>query len=200
MKSYAALLLTASLCAQTQTGGLTPKGAVDASGATATTPAQTGTSLPGTCTVGQVYFKTDATATSVLYSCTTTNTWTPQGGPHVVTFVFNGGTSVLTTGTSGLYPGNGALKGTINRVDISGGGTAGATCSITIDIWKANAAIPTSGGKISASAPVTLSTANLAQSMDISTWTKAVAANDVWGASVATVTGCITALVQVWYQ
>ncbi len=120
--------------------------------------------------------------------------------PHAITFVFNGGSSTLTTGTNGLYPGNGALTGTINRVDISGGGTAGAACSITVDIWKANAAIPTSGGKISASAPVTLSSATLAQSMDISTWTKAVAANDVWGANIASVTGCITALVTVWYQ
>ncbi len=120
--------------------------------------------------------------------------------PHVVTFVFNGGTSTLTTGDSGLYPGNGALTGTINRVDVSGAGTAGATCSVTVDIWKRNAAIPTSSQKISASAPATLSSANLAQSGSLSGWSTSVAANDVWGASIASVTGCITALVQVWYQ
>ena len=38
-----------------------------------------GTSLPGTCTVGQRYFKTDATAGQNLYGCTATNTWTVLG-------------------------------------------------------------------------------------------------------------------------
>ncbi len=120
---------------------------------------------------------------------------------HSVTFVFNGGSSTLATGDSGLYPGVGAGTGTINRVDISGGGTAGAACSVTVDIWKRNAAIPTSSQKISASAPATLSSANLAQNGSRSGWVNtAVAAGDVFGASIATVTGCITALVQVWYQ
>lgn len=41
---------------------------------------QIGTSLPGTCTVGQRYTKTDATAAAVLYVCTATNTWTQQVG------------------------------------------------------------------------------------------------------------------------
>ena len=38
-----------------------------------------GTSLPATCTVGQRYFKTDATAGQNLYGCTATNTWTLLG-------------------------------------------------------------------------------------------------------------------------
>lgn len=38
------------------------------------------TTLPGTCAVGQVYVKTDATATQQQYVCTATNTWTQQGG------------------------------------------------------------------------------------------------------------------------
>lgn len=38
-----------------------------------------GTSLPGTCTVGQRYFKTDATAGQNLYGCTSSNTWTVLG-------------------------------------------------------------------------------------------------------------------------
>lgn len=40
---------------------------------------QRGTSLPGTCTVGSSYQKTDATAASQWYLCTSTNTWTVQG-------------------------------------------------------------------------------------------------------------------------
>jgi len=133
-----------------------------------------------------------------VYTCGTTSSTPAQ--LHAVTFVLNGGGSTITTGDSGFYPGSGASTGTINRVDISGGGTAGATCSITVDIWKRNAAIPTSAQKISASAPATLSSANLSQSGSLSGWTTSVAANDVWAASVATVTGCITALVQVWFQ
>lgn len=37
------------------------------------------TSLPGTCTVGDVYFDSDATVGQNVYGCTSTNTWTLQG-------------------------------------------------------------------------------------------------------------------------
>lgn len=60
----------------------------------------TGTSNPGTCTVGQILFRSDATAGQNIYECSATNTWTQQlnsggGGASgtVVTFsatpVFN---------------------------------------------------------------------------------------------------------------
>jgi hypothetical protein len=39
-----------------------------------------GTSLPGTCTVGALFYKSDATAGQNVYGCTSTNTWTQQGG------------------------------------------------------------------------------------------------------------------------
>lgn len=39
----------------------------------------TGTSLPATCTVGEQFFKTDATAGRNVYGCSSTNTWTLQG-------------------------------------------------------------------------------------------------------------------------
>ncbi len=64
--------------AETTSGNRTFTGSLDASGASATAPAKAGTSLPGTCTVGQVYFKTDATAGQNFYFCTATNTWTQQ--------------------------------------------------------------------------------------------------------------------------
>lgn len=38
-----------------------------------------GTSLPGTCTVGDIFFDTDATAGQNWFGCTTTNNWTLQG-------------------------------------------------------------------------------------------------------------------------
>lgn len=39
-----------------------------------------GTALPATCTVGQVFFDTDATAGQNVFGCTATNTWTLQSG------------------------------------------------------------------------------------------------------------------------
>jgi len=42
-----------------------------------------GTSVPGTCTLGDVFFDTDATAGSNWFGCTATNTWTAQGGSSV---------------------------------------------------------------------------------------------------------------------
>lgn len=38
------------------------------------------TTLPGTCSVGQIYFDTNATAGSNVFGCTAVNTWTLQGG------------------------------------------------------------------------------------------------------------------------
>lgn len=38
-----------------------------------------GTALPATCTVGDIFFDTDATAGSNVYGCTASDTWTLQG-------------------------------------------------------------------------------------------------------------------------
>jgi hypothetical protein len=59
--------------------------------APSTIPAKAGTSLPGTCTVGEQFFKTDATAGVNLYGCTATNVWTVQGttggAPTTATYI-----------------------------------------------------------------------------------------------------------------
>lgn len=63
-------------------------GRQDATGAASTAAMKTGTSLPGTCIVGDLYFKSDATAGQNIYECQTTNTWTQQlnsGGGGCVT-------------------------------------------------------------------------------------------------------------------
>lgn len=44
-----------------------------------------GTSLPATCSVGQKFFKTNATAGQNLYGCTSINTWTLQSGSAIIT-------------------------------------------------------------------------------------------------------------------
>lgn len=46
----------------------------------ATGPVKTGTTLPSTCELGDLFFKSDAPAGSNLYGCTATNTWTALVG------------------------------------------------------------------------------------------------------------------------
>jgi hypothetical protein len=53
-------------------------GRQDATGAASTAPTKTGTSVPGTCTVGDIFFKSDATAGQNLYFCASTNVYTQQ--------------------------------------------------------------------------------------------------------------------------
>jgi hypothetical protein len=43
------------------------------------------TTLPGTCSVGQVYFDTDAATGQNFYGCTSTNTWTLMSGGSAIT-------------------------------------------------------------------------------------------------------------------
>ena len=68
---------------QLKSDTFTPMGGFDASAATSTKPVRTGTALPGTCTVGDQFFKTDATAGQNLYGCTGSNVWTVLGAPAV---------------------------------------------------------------------------------------------------------------------
>jgi hypothetical protein len=90
------ILITAAAFAQTSIpvkGTLTINGTLDASTATSTSPAKKGlvAAIPATCTVGDQYFATDATAGQNLYGCTATNTWTQQAG--------GGGGGATITGT-----------------------------------------------------------------------------------------------------
>lgn len=52
-----------------------------------------GTTLPATCTVASVFFKSDATAGQNLYGCTATNTWTQQTGGASGTVSYSTGTA-----------------------------------------------------------------------------------------------------------
>jgi len=65
-----------ALAQTTINGGRVIIGSLDASGAATTKPVKSGTSLPGTCAVGEFYNKTDDVAGVTLYACTATNTWT----------------------------------------------------------------------------------------------------------------------------
>jgi len=114
---------------------------------------------------------------------------------HSISFVIDGGGSTILTGDAKVYP-TADFSCTINRWDLS----ADQSGSITVDVWKAPGAIPTSGNKISASAPLTLSTAQLAQNGSRSGWTAAVSVGDVFGFSVATVTTVTRVTGQIWCQ
>jgi len=54
-------------------------GTLDASSAGATLPAQTGSTLPATCSKGQIFLDTGADPSRMLYACSATNTWTQTG-------------------------------------------------------------------------------------------------------------------------
>jgi hypothetical protein len=116
---------------------------------------------------------------------------------HVIAFAISGGGSVISTGDTHSYP-TAAFSAPCNitRIDASGQPTG----SITVDIWKAAGAIPTSANKISASAPATLSGSQLNQNGSLAGWTTAVSSGDVFGASVATVSSVTSATVQIWCQ
>lgn len=95
---------------------------------TATAPAKIGTSLPGTCTTGDQFFKSDATAGSNLYGCTATNTWTLQvggGGGATGPTGPTGATGPTGTGTAGATGATGAT-GPAGPTGPTGGGGSGA--------------------------------------------------------------------------
>jgi hypothetical protein len=70
--------------------------------------------------------------------------------------------------------------------------------SISVDIWNSNGAIPTSANKISASAPVTLSSAQLNQNSGLTGWTTSMAAGDVFGFNVTSASRVTHAVGQLW--
>lgn len=53
---------------------------VDFTGAATTRPFKSGTAMPATCSVGEMFYLTSARAGSNLFGCTATNTWTLEAG------------------------------------------------------------------------------------------------------------------------
>src|SRR5579864_574032 len=52
---------------------------VDFSTADSTRPFKSGTALPATCAVGEMFYKTDASSGANLYGCISPNAWAPEG-------------------------------------------------------------------------------------------------------------------------
>lgn len=80
--ALALLLIPLDLAAQTNIGSRTAdvNSIIDFSGAATVRPMPVGTVLPGTCTVGDHFFKSNATAGQNINACTSANTWTQEGG------------------------------------------------------------------------------------------------------------------------
>ncbi|MGC9971760.1 MAG: hypothetical protein ABSE56_14350 [Bryobacteraceae bacterium] len=107
-----AVALAAQAGAQTQVDLRTQAKNVDFSAATSTKPFRTGTLLPGTCSVGETFFKTDAAAGQNLFACTAANTWTLEGGASGIPSMPGNANRVLSTdGTTADWR---ALGGDLN--------------------------------------------------------------------------------------
>jgi hypothetical protein len=158
--------------------------AVSGSGTIAATTSAALAANPTDCSAGQF---ANAIAANGDLTC--------GGPPHVISFVIDGGGSAITTGNKEIYP-TANFSCTINRIDIS----ADQSGSITVDVWKKAGAIPTGSDKISASAPLTLSSAQLSQNGSLTGWTTAVSSGDVFGFSVASATTVERVIGQIWCQ
>lgn len=76
MRFILLLLALLPLCAQTPiNGSRIIVGEWDASGATLTKPVKTGTTPPAVCSVGEVFFDTDAEGGKNFLLCALTNSW-----------------------------------------------------------------------------------------------------------------------------
>ncbi|MDP8982996.1 MAG: hypothetical protein M3O35_20660 [Acidobacteriota bacterium] len=118
------VVLASSTWAQNQTlvDLRTQTKSVDFSGANTTRPFKTGTPLPATCAVGEMFYKSDAPPGANLYGCTSLNNWTLQssGAGSLPSLSGNAGKVLSTDGSSVSW---GALAG-----DVSG---APSTLTVT---------------------------------------------------------------------
>lgn len=98
---------------QTQVDLRTQTKSADFSGFNSTKPLTTGTSLPATCAIGQMFFLSSAPAGQNVYGCTTTNNWTLQsgggGGGSGNVNIENAGSPVGSSSTLNFLGGSGIL-------------------------------------------------------------------------------------------
>jgi hypothetical protein len=82
MKAHRVLvswILAGGAMAQTQVDLRTQSKSVDFSAASLTRPARTGTSLPGTCLAGEMFYLSNAVPNPSVYYCAATNSWAKLG-------------------------------------------------------------------------------------------------------------------------
>ena len=135
-----------SVVIQTGQSNTVTTGTQDFSGATHTLPAVKGltASKPATCTIGELYFATDATAGQNVYNCTATNTWTQQTTLQLPV-------AVIATNVVGPYPNSNWASGASTQWTYSSGWTLSTnngafTTSATPLTYTSAAFTPTSIG------------------------------------------------------
>jgi hypothetical protein len=106
-------------------------------------------------------------------------------------WAISGGGSAITTGLKyGIrIPYSGTIKAAYMIADTS--------CSASVEVWKKNNAVPGSGDKISASAPLALSSAQVYSDTTLTGWTVAVTAGDVFYFNVNSVSGAGNLLISL---
>ena len=108
------------------------------------------------------------------------------GSIRGIEFIIDGGGTTITTGVKGYLEIPFAC--TINRATI----LADQSGSIVVDIWKDTYANypPVDGDSITASAPVTISSATKNQDSSLSGWTTSISAGDILGYNVDSISTC----------
>jgi hypothetical protein len=103
-----------------------------------------------------------------------------------INFIIDGGGAEITTGVKGYLEIPFAC--TITRATA----LADQSGSIVVDIWKDTYANypPTDADSITSVTPVTISTATKSQDSTLSSWTTSIAAGDVLGYNVDSITTC----------
>src|SRR6478672_1224381 len=84
-RSLFGVVLAGVAAAQTQVDLRTQAKRVDFSLANSTKPVKSVSSLPLTCSAGELVFNTSATAGANLYACTSPNVWSLEGGGGTIT-------------------------------------------------------------------------------------------------------------------
>lgn len=114
--------------------------------------------------------------------------------------VIGDGSNVLTTGAAGNWTSQFDFAATIVQWTV----VAKQSGSVSIDVWKTTYTNFDSGGthpvaadKISASAPITFSSATKAQDSTLTGWTKSIAAGDILAFNVASVTTCTQVVINI---
>lgn len=79
---------------------------VDFTNANSTKPARTGSELPPTCSVGELFLLTESATVARLYACAGEGAWTPQGSGITVE---SNGSPTMPRNTVNFLPGSGVL-------------------------------------------------------------------------------------------
>lgn len=103
-----------------------------------------GTTAPATCTVGELFYDTDAPAGSNLYACTAANTWTLQAGgsgTELTAAATSGADNTIlrSVGDSRAMEGTGCTISDTHQISCTGGVAAAGTTAGAVTLNEASA-------------------------------------------------------------